>query len=127
MSELAVASARGPAPAARRGGDAGARAALDLANDLGRFLSTVQIGITPIGILTGVFGGEALGGYVAAALAPLPLVGRYADGIGLGIVVALITDLSLIIAVSAAYEIVVSPLGATSCLTVVISVLSAMR
>lgn len=98
MSELAVASSRKARLQQRADeGDEGARAALELANDPGRFLSTVQIGITLIGILTGVFGGEALGSYVARGLAYVPGVSRYADGIGLGIVVALITYLSLII------------------------------
>src|SRR5436309_2112563 len=92
MSELAVASSRKARLQQRaEAGDEGARAALALANDPGRFLSTVQIGITLIGILTGVFGGEALGAYVASGLRHIPGVARYADGIGLGIVVALIT------------------------------------
>ncbi len=98
MSELAVASARKVRLQQRaEEGDAGARAALELANDPGRCLFTVQIGITLIGILTGAFGGEALGGALADVFAPLPVVGRYADGLGLGIVVALITYFSLIV------------------------------
>src|SRR5215212_10714195 len=84
MSELAVASARKARLQQRaESGDEGARVALELANDPGRFLSTVQIGITLIGILTGVFGGEALGTYVAGGLARVPGVSRYAEGIGL--------------------------------------------
>lgn len=98
MSEMAVASSRKARLQQRaEEGDAGARAALDLANDPGRFLSTVQVGITLIGILTGVFGGDALGSYVAGWLANVPGLARFSDALGLGIVVALITYLSLII------------------------------
>ena len=73
MAELAIASAR-KARLQRRaeGGDAGAQAALELASDPGRFLATVQIGITLIGVLTGAFGGVSLGVRLGRALARVP-------------------------------------------------------
>ena len=68
MSELAIVSARRPRlEAMARTGRKGARAALELAADPGRFLSTVQIGITLIGILAGAYSGASLGGPVGRA------------------------------------------------------------
>lgn len=62
LSELAVVSARRPRlQALVEQGRPGARAALALSEDPGRFLSTVQIGITLVGILAGAFSGAALG------------------------------------------------------------------
>ena len=61
MAELAVASSRKIRLQQRaEAGDAGAEAALKLANDPGRFLSTVQIGITLVGVLSGAFSGAAV-------------------------------------------------------------------
>ena len=98
MAELAVASSRKVRLQQRaEDGDAGARAALDLANEPGRFLSTVQIGITLIGILTGAFGGASLGAYVARGLANIPVVGRYSEPLGFGLAIAAITYLSLVV------------------------------
>jgi putative hemolysin len=98
MAELAIASSRRVRLQRRAAeGDAGARAALELAGDPGRFLSTVQIGITLIGILTGAFGGPSLGSYVAHGLARVPFLGRYSEALGLGLVVVAITYLSLVI------------------------------
>src|SRR5215210_6840729 len=98
LAELAVASARKVRLQQRaEAGDAGARAALELANDPGRFLATVQIGITLIGILTGAFGGASLGAYVARWLVDVPFLGRYSEALGLGLVVVAITYLSLVI------------------------------
>ena len=98
MSELAVVSSR-PArlkPMADRG-QAGARTALRLAADPGRFLSTVQIGITLVGVLSGAFSGATLGlrlsqWMIAAGVSP-----GIAGPLGVGTVVALITYGSLII------------------------------
>ncbi len=98
LSELAVASSRKARLQQRaEAGDAGAQAALDLANDPGRFLSSVQIGITLIGILTGAFGGASLGGALAQVIARVPVLEPYSNALGVGIVVAIITYLSLII------------------------------
>lgn len=98
MAELAVASSRKIRLQQRaEAGDAGARAALDLANDPGRFLSTVQIGITLIGVLTGAFGGSSLGAVFGRWLANVPGLASYSQGLGVGLAVVLITYLSLII------------------------------
>ena len=75
MSELAVVSSRKPRlKAMARSGRRGAQTALDLAADPGRFLSTVQIGITLIGILAGAFSGASLGGPVGAPARSLGIV-----------------------------------------------------
>src|SRR5690348_18351746 len=66
MSELAIVSAReARLKAMAKGGSTGAQCALDLAADPGRFLSTVQTGITLIAIFAGAFSGEKLGGPTA--------------------------------------------------------------
>src|ERR687894_566973 len=66
LSELAIVSARkARLKTMADNGRVGARAALALAEDPGRFLSTVQIGITLVGILAGAFSGAALGARVA--------------------------------------------------------------
>jgi putative hemolysin len=98
MSELAVASSR---PAKLRALAEqrvhGANRALALASDPGRFLSTLQIGITLIGILAGAFSGATLGGRVAAWLQESGLSERLAEPLGFGLVIGGITYLSLII------------------------------
>ncbi|KAA5595916.1 hemolysin family protein [Blastochloris sulfoviridis] len=98
MSELAVVSSR---PARLRmmaeRGVAGAERALLLAADPGKFLSTVQIGITLVGVLSGAFSGATIGLRLTDALAELGVPRGVADALGVGIVVALITYGSLII------------------------------
>ncbi|MCZ8325591.1 MAG: hemolysin family protein [Sphingomonadaceae bacterium] len=98
MSELAIVSAR---PARLRlqaeRGHAGARAALALAEDPGKFLSTVQIGITLVGIIAGAYSGASLGGPTGERLAALGLPERYADEVGFAFVIALTTYFSLVI------------------------------
>ena len=98
LSELAVVSAR---PARLKvmadGGSRGARIAIDLAEEPGRFLSTVQIGITLVGVLSGAFSGATLGERFSAWLLTRGLSEGTADALGFGIVVATITYLSLII------------------------------
>ena len=72
MSELAIVSARGPRlQAAEKRGSRGAAIARKLGSDPGRFLSTVQIGITLIGILAGAYSGASLGGPVGERLQAL--------------------------------------------------------
>jgi putative hemolysin len=74
MSELAIVSAReARLKAMVKAGRRGAQTALDLAADPGRFLSTVQIGITLIGILAGAYSGASLGGPVGERLVRLGL------------------------------------------------------
>src|SRR3712207_4935981 len=69
LYELAVISSRvRRLGAMARAGRTGAHAALALARELGRWLSTVQIGITLVGILVGAFSGDALGGRLSAWL-----------------------------------------------------------
>ncbi|MBB3308919.1 putative hemolysin [Rhizobium sp. BK196] len=98
MSELAIVSAR---PARLKvmadQGSGGARLALRLAEDPGRFLSTVQIGITLVGVLSGAFSGATLGARFSAWLLAQGIPNAWADGLGVGTVVVAITYLSLII------------------------------
>jgi putative hemolysin len=98
MSELAVVSAR-PArlrPLAEQG-NRGAATAIELAEDPGKFLSSVQIGITLVGILSGAFSGATLGGRLAGWLQSVGASDAVANFVGMGGVVVLITYLSLII------------------------------
>lgn len=98
MSELAIVSARkARLEAMARSGKRGARAALLLASDPGKFLSTVQIGITLIGILAGAYSGSSLGTPTAARLEMLGLAHESAETIGFAIVIGLTTFASLII------------------------------
>jgi putative hemolysin len=98
LSELAVVSARrSRLRAMAKAGRPGAGAALALADDPGRFLSTVQIGITLVGILAGAFSGAALGGRLAVWLAGLGMSPGVAEPLGFGLVVALVTYLSIVI------------------------------
>lgn len=98
MSELAVVSARrARLEAMVRAGKRGAASALQLAADPGRFLSTVQIGITLIGILSGAYSGASLGGPVGARLALLGLPEAYAAEAGFALVIALTTYFSLVV------------------------------
>ena len=80
MSELAIVSSReARLKAMAKSGSGGARCALDLAAEPGRFLSTVQIGITLIGILAGAYSGATLGRPVAQRLRASCPSGRPAD------------------------------------------------
>ena len=98
MSELAVVSSR-PARLSMLAakGVRGAERALILAADPGKFLSTVQIGITLVGVLSGAFSGATLGQRLAQWLAELGLSAGAADIVGVGIVVSLITYATLIV------------------------------
>jgi putative hemolysin len=75
----------------------GSRRALALASDPGRFLSTVQIGITLVGVLSGAFSGATLGLRLAEWFANVGLPSGVAEAVGVGLVVAVITYLSLVI------------------------------
>ena len=98
MSELAIVSARrARLEAMARAGRSGARAAIDLAADPGRFLSTVQIGITLIGILAGAYSGASLGDPVGLRLERLGLDAETAETLGFVSVIALTTYASLIV------------------------------
>jgi putative hemolysin len=98
MAELAIVSSRKPrlkamAKARRRG----AQTALDLAADPGRFLSTVQIGITLIGVIAGAYSGASLGGPTGERLARLGLDPENARTLGFAIVIILTTYASLVV------------------------------
>ncbi|MFN0086598.1 MAG: hemolysin family protein [Blastocatellia bacterium] len=98
MSEMAIISARKALLHKRAlDGDKGARAALDLAESPGSFLSTVQVGITLVGILAGAFGGATIAEKMAPALKQLPVIEPYADKLSFGLVVLIITYFSLVI------------------------------
>ena len=98
MSELAIVSARRPRlEALARKGNAGARVAIALVADPGKLLSTVQIGITLIGIMAGAYSGASLGGPVGDRLAALGVDPQLSDEIGFGLVIAVTTYLSLIV------------------------------
>jgi len=75
----------------------GAKIALELANAPDKFLSTVQVGITLIGILAGAFGGATLSQPLSEYLSHFPFLDTYSESISLGIVVSVITFLSLIV------------------------------
>jgi putative hemolysin len=98
MSEAAViASRKARLQQLAEKGDHGARAALKLAEDPNRFLSTVQIGITLIGIMAGVFGGASIAESLKQTLLTIPALARYAGPLSFGIVILMTTYLSLII------------------------------
>jgi len=98
LSELAVVSSRrARLKTMEQRGVRGAGRALKLASNPGRFLSAVQIGITLVGVLSGAFSGSTLGVRVARWLESLGAPDQYAEAIGIGIVVILITYLSVVI------------------------------
>jgi len=99
MSELAIASSRkARLEALARTGSRGARAAINLAADPGKFLSTVQVGITLIAVISGAYSGEALGGPTAVRLQQwFGWSTEFADKAGFALVIGLTTFLSLIV------------------------------
>src|SRR6188768_2799380 len=98
MAELAVVSSRrGRLQALIDREVIGAERALRLAADPGKFLSTVQIGITLVGVLSGAFSGATLGLRLTQWLVGLGLSAGIADIVGVGIVVTLITYATLIV------------------------------
>ncbi|GIK75776.1 MAG: hypothetical protein BroJett021_47640 [Chloroflexota bacterium] len=99
MAEMAVVSSRRPRlQSMATAGMPGAAKALALAENPGDFLSTVQIGITAIGILTGVFSGATLAAPLADLLRLLPVLAPYAAQIAIFLVVLGTTYLALIVA-----------------------------
>ena len=98
MSELAIVSSReARLKAMAKGGSSGAQCALQLSSNPGRFLSTVQIGITLVGILAGAYSGAALGGPVGERIALLGFEPETAETIGFAIVIVLTTFASVVI------------------------------
>ncbi|MFL9483070.1 hemolysin family protein [Chitinophagaceae bacterium LWZ2-11] len=98
MAEIALVSARkARLEAQAKKGDADAKRALALANHPDTFLSTVQIGITLIGILTGIFSGEKIKGQLIIWLQQFDAIKPYSNGIATVIVLLVITYLSLVL------------------------------
>jgi putative hemolysin len=98
MAEIAIVSARKVRLQNRaEAGSAGARVALELAEQPSRFLSTVQIGITLVGIFTGAIGGATLASHLATSLRQVEALRASADTLSVVIVVALTTYVSLVV------------------------------
>lgn len=98
MSELAIVSARTSLlQVSAEKGSGGARAALALAADPGKFLSTVQIGITLIGIIAGAYSGASLGQPVGERLHWLGVPAQYSYQAGFALVIIVTTYLSLVV------------------------------
>lgn len=98
MSELAlVSSRRARLQQMADAGSRGARAALRLVDDPTRFLSTVQIGITMVGVIAGAYGGATLGERFGDALAAVPGLEDHGRTIGVAVVIVAITYLSIVL------------------------------
>jgi putative hemolysin len=98
MAEIALVSARKPRLEAQANkGNKSAKEALELANHPDNFLSTVQIGITLIGILTGIYSGEKLSGGLIAFFNDIPALARYSNGLATAIIVIIVTYFTLIL------------------------------
>jgi putative hemolysin len=98
MSELAIVSSRrGKLLAMVKAEKPGAAAALALAEDPSRFLPTVQVGITLVGIFAGAYAGQGMANRLAEVLTLIPGFAAYASQVALFVVVLIITYLSLIL------------------------------
>lgn len=97
LSEFALVSAKKTRLRQRaEEGDARAATALKLANDPTQFLSTIQIGITLVGIFVGAFGGATIAEELASYLQEIPTLAPYSDALSITLVVLVITYLTLI-------------------------------
>ncbi|MBE7168978.1 MAG: HlyC/CorC family transporter [Williamsia sp.] len=98
MSEISVVSSRrARLESAAQKGSAGAKKAIELLENPSRFLSTVQVGITLIGILTGMFGGDTIAAELENSVRKTPVLAAYSKGISVTVVVILITYFSIVI------------------------------
>ena len=98
MSEIALISARkNRLETAAKKGNTSAKTALDLANSPNKFLSTVQIGITLIGILTGIYSGDKITTDVETFFTTYTLTFPYAHSLAVGVVVVVLTFFSLVL------------------------------
>lgn len=98
MSEIALVSSRkSRLEAAAKNGDSSAKAALNLANSPTKFLSTVQIGITLIGLLTGMYSGDNITADFEQIISRVPALVPYAHSLAVGTVLVVITYLSLVL------------------------------
>lgn len=97
MSEIAlVSSKKYKLENAAQKGDKNARQALELANNPNKFLSTVQLGITLVAILTGIFSGEKIATDLTVAIEKIDLLQPYAHSIAMVIIVVIVTFLSIV-------------------------------
>lgn len=98
MTEIAIVSSRkGLLQSRADKGDAGAARALRLAESPNRFLSTVQIGITLVGIVAGALGSGSISDRLATWIEPVPFLGAHAKSVSLVIVIGALTYLSLVV------------------------------
>lgn len=97
LSEMALVRARKTKLKQMAERQRSARAALDLSEHPENFLSAVQIGITLVGVLTGVVSGQTIGSWIAEQLRPIDWIAEFADPVGLGIAVVMITFLSIVL------------------------------
>ncbi len=98
MSEIALISARkNRLETSAKKGNKNAKIALDLANSPNKFLSTVQIGITLIGILTGIYSGDKITTDVQTIVLGFEMLKPFAHSIAVGIVVVILTFFSLVL------------------------------
>ncbi|MFP5438372.1 MAG: hemolysin family protein [Bacteroidia bacterium] len=98
MSEIALISSRkNRLETAAKKGNSAAQTALDLANAPNKFLSTVQIGITLIGILTGIYSGDKVTDDVQVFIEGFAVLKPYANQIAVGVVVVILTFFSLVL------------------------------
>ena len=98
MSEIALISARkNRLENAAKKGNPNAQVALDLANSPNKFLSTVQIGITLIGILTGIYSGDKITTDVKLFIEGFEILKPYAQSISVAVVVVILTFFSLVL------------------------------
>ncbi|MEJ2353159.1 MAG: hemolysin family protein [Anaerolineales bacterium] len=98
LAEIAVVSARKPRLQQRvNEGDERAQTALELANNPTNFLSTIQVGITLVGVLAGAFGSATIAARLAKFLERIPALAAYSHAIAVGFVVVMVTYLTLIL------------------------------
>lgn len=98
MAEIAVVSSRkAKLERLAEKGSVGAKYALKLANDPSTFLSTIQVGITLVGIITGAFSGAAFSEYLNVYIEQIPLLQLYSEFLSFTIVVILITYISIVL------------------------------
>lgn len=98
MTEIAIVSSRkGLLQVMAEKGHSGAARALALSDSPNRFLSTVQIGITLVGIVAGALGSGTVATRLAEVIAVIPMVGEYAKPLSLAVVIGILTYLSLVV------------------------------
>jgi len=98
MSEIAIISAKKPVLALKaKQGNKGAKTAIELADTPNRFLSSIQVGITTVGIFMGAFGGTTFSRFIQKAVIKIPSLAPYAETISIAIVVITISYLTLIL------------------------------